>query len=219
MPIRAKVAAAATAALMRANTGSTAVRKALPARISRTTATNALALRTDESTQAAERLVRLLRSAPVLVGSQVLTDNELYILEGQPQWRRVWSVSSADSVEFEYSAVGPSFGSVVIENLARGVSYRYLVPWSERAVSRAQAITGEHPGIEVRFLDQDAAEEFTSIVDELVVYEPVDRGKATLVFYLYPGSFPHRWITADRHSISNRLQDVEQLWKQAKRMP
>jgi hypothetical protein len=176
-------------------------------------------LRTDESTQAAERLVRLLRSAPVLVGSQILTDNELYILEGQPQWRRVWSVSSADSVEFEYSAVGPSFGSVVIENLARGVSYRYLVPWSERAVSRAQAITGEHPGIEVRFLDQDAAEEFTSIVDELVVYEPVDRGKATLVFYLYPGSFPHRWITADRHSISNRLQDVEQLWKQAKRMP
>ncbi|WP_249997993.1 helix-turn-helix transcriptional regulator [Actinoplanes sp. M2I2] len=178
-----------------------------------------LATGTDESRSASERLTKLLRSAPVLVGSHVLSDNELYLVETQDAWKRVWSLSTDDSIEFEYPVTGPSFAPVVVHNLDRGVQYRYLVPYTERAVERAQVITNEYQGIEIRFFDNDYLREFASTLDELIVYEPSDPGRRPGVYYLYPGSDPRRWIRADRHSAANRLHDVQQLWKYSKKGP
>src|SRR5882724_1118424 len=174
----------------------------------------------DESRSTAGRLTRLLRAAPVLAGSAVLSDNELSVVEETEPWARVWSVSASDSIEFEYPAVGPSFAPVVLHNLGRGVQYRYLVPWSDRAVERADMITTEYAEIEVRFLDDDYLREFVTTLDDLVVYESADPSiRPHRAYYLYPGSEPRRWITADQKSALNRLHDVRQVWKHARRNP
>jgi len=179
-----------------------------------------LATGSDEARSTAERLTRLLRAAPLLAGSTVLSDNELSVVEETEAWARVWSVSASDSIEFEYPAVGPSFAPIVLRNLGRGVQYRYLVPWSDRSIERAEMITSEYAEIEVRFLDDDYLREFVTTLDGLVVYESADPSiHPHSAYYLYPGSEPRRWITADRKSALNRLHDVRQVWKHARRNP
>jgi hypothetical protein len=172
---------------------------------------------TPEAQATSARLVLLLKSAPWLVASTVLTDNELSHLEADADWSIVWTVSDNDSIEFEYPAVGPSYAPIVLGNLARGVRYRYLVPESRRALDRARVLVSEHANLEVRFLDDDYWRNFASTVDELVVYESSDPAELPhQAYYLYPGSEPRRWIAADRTGSQYRLHDVHQAWSLAK---
>jgi len=172
----------------------------------------------DETRVNCDRVVRTMRSAPWLVGSTVITDNELADIEALDGWANVYIVSSHEEIEFVYPAVGPSFASAIHANLEAGVRYRYLVPDLPATVDRARSLMAEFPGLEIRHLPADYWRTFTETIEELVVYEP-DRDRSDLrcrAYYQYPGSSPLKWITVDEGSAQARLHDVRRLWENAK---
>jgi hypothetical protein len=172
-----------------------------------------LSTRSDESEESCRRVVRLLQGAPWLVASPVISDIELAAVEEEGSWTRVWIASVRDNIEFEYPATGPSFSRVVRRNLDTGVSYRYMVPLTDRSLERAQSISSGHSEVEIRFPEHAFWESFSMTVDEVVVYEGKGQRRPTVeAYYLYPGSDPRMWIKADRSSAVNRLQDLQDRW-------
>jgi hypothetical protein len=176
-----------------------------------------LSIRSPESEDSCRRVVRLLQGAPWLVASAVISDIELASVEDEGKWSRVWIASVTDNIEFEYPATGPSFSRIVRRNLDAGVSYRYMVPRTDRSLDRAESILSGHDNVEIRFPEQVFWESFSMTVDEVVVYERKgQRSSYVEAYYLYPGSDPRMWIKADQSSALYRLQDLQDRWSLTK---
>ena len=170
---------------------------------------------TSVTRDAAERTVRLILGNPLLVASPVLPDVELSRLERNTRAEVIWIVTSNEAIEFAYSNLSGTFSSVVIDNLSRGVVYRYLVPRSERSERRRALMSQDYPGIEVRLMNPDDWSREERLVDEYVIYDSRrgdDRAVAT-GYYLYPASSPRRWIRMDPETAFARLRDLEAQWE------
>jgi hypothetical protein len=170
-----------------------------------------------ESRDAARRVVQLLTGSPLLVASPIVPDVELAHIERRVDAKVIWIVSGDDEIEFAYPELGGAFSAVVMDNLSRGIKYRYLVPDSLRSRQRKAAIAEDYPAIEVRFLDQSYWNRADRLVEEYIIYDSGNgAGRArdeTSGYYLYPRSNPRRWIKMDNDSAFSRLRDAQAQWE------
>jgi hypothetical protein len=158
--------------------------------------------------RATEQLIQMLRESPVLLACGIIGDPQLAEIESSSALERVSVVSLNEQIEFDYASAGPSFTSIVLSNLERGVRYRYLVPDTPKSRSRAAEISRD--GLTIGFLSKMAWTGLELALDEFVIY---DLGDRTRCFYMFPDVDPRRWIEVDDATASSRLDEVNFAWE------
>jgi hypothetical protein len=169
----------------------------------------------DENLASAKKVVRLLTSTPTLAASPVISDGELSRLEGETEANIIWIVTSNESIEFAYPSPGGEFSAVTLQNVQRGIEYRYLVADSPRAQERRSAIVEDFRGIQIRLFDDAGWSDADRAADEYILYSSSETRNDISVtgYYLYPRSNPRRWIRMDDDSAYARLRDAETQWE------
>jgi hypothetical protein len=168
----------------------------------------------DETLDSGKKVVRLLTSTPLLAASPVISDNELSRFESETEAHIIWIVTSNESIEFSYPSPGGEFSAVILQNVQRGIEYRYLVADSPRVQERRRSIVEDFRGIQIRLFDDAYWRGADRAADEYVLYSSSKAEKSAQVvgYYLYPRSNPRRWIRMDDESAYARLHDTEAQW-------
>lgn len=174
------------------------------------------------TSKAARQLLNLLRASPLLVFSEIIDDHVLAKVENTTSAKRVWIVSSDESIEFEYPAPGTSFVGAVFNNLERGVIYRYLVPDTDNTRVRAMRLEelakerGLEQRLQIRFLPDRYWIGLRSNTDQMVVFDGEDSAET---YYLFPGSgvcgTVRRWIRAPFDDAESNVRDMDASWQLA----
>lgn len=170
----------------------------------------------------ASQLVHLLKGCPLLVIEEVIDDHVLLKVEGSTLARTVWIVSTDESIEFEYPGPAVAFSGVVLDNLRRGVLYRYFVMETATTRERARKLVeltrgeGFEDQLQIRFLPDRYWAKLRDSADELIVFESEDAGE---MFYRFPAATPdgvRKWIKAPISDSRARLWDLQTTWEMAK---
>jgi hypothetical protein len=174
----------------------------------------------DSGERASRQLVNLLRASPRVIFSEVVDDRTLVRVEQVTAAKCIWIISSNESIEFEYSEPDVSFSPVVMGNLERGISYRYLVIDTRTTRDRARRLTDLvrekdlDERLQIRFLSSTYWAGLERNTDEIIVF---DGPAATDMFYLFPGSTQsggmRRWIRAPRKDAERQSREVLSTWE------
>lgn len=167
----------------------------------------------------ASQVVQLLKGCPQLAISEVIDDHALLGIERATKAQTVWIVSTDESIEFEYPGTAVAFSGAVIDNLRRGINYRYFVmdtaTTRERTTKLMQLIRGNEldDKLQIHFLPDSYWERLRSSTDELILFASDDASEA---FYRFPtptDEETRRWVKAPSEDATSRLRDLQATWE------
>ncbi len=168
------------------------------------------------------QLVQLLRNCPSLAFAEVIDDRALWGIENSTSAKCVWIVSTDETIEFEYPS-GVSFSGVVLDNLRRGISYRYFVMETDTTRMRAEKLVdlvrkeGLDDRLQIRFLPDRYWEKLRDSADELIAFESKGVGE---MFYRLPvltvSDGMRKWITMTGPESGARIRDLSATWELAR---
>jgi hypothetical protein len=179
---------------------------------------------TDEHVRrAAGQLVNLLTASPSLIFSEVIDDETLARIERGTDASVIWIVTSNEAIEFEYPDPVTSFSPIVLDNVKRDITYRYLVVDTATARERSSRIKslasegGQAERLQIRFLPERYWRALERNTDELIVF---DRGPGgSQMYYVFPGTatpgLVRRWIEAPLRDAEARVVDLRATWELA----
>jgi hypothetical protein len=164
-------------------------------------------------------ILNLLDASPAISLSFVIEDRILADLERTTTADCVWIISPDESIEFEYPDPTTSFSGVVLENLRRGVRYRYLSINTDATRDRAHRLLAltkgqaEQGQFQIRFLSPDYWATLRTFTDEIVLFT---QPEAATAFYRFPDGKPaRRWVQAPRADAKLRADDIRATWELA----